>query len=71
MSNIDFNERVSLIRGHGEPKEMSLAEAVRTVMSWPDVRDRMTAAILREGEPLMSSSQIEAVFNRSDFPISN
>ena len=71
MSDIDYNERVSLIRGQEEPKEMSLAEAVRTVMSWPDVRDRMTATILREGEPLRDLSEIEAVFKRSDFPISN
>ncbi len=71
MSDIDYNERVRLIREQGEPKEMSLADAVRTVMSWPDVRDRMTAAILCEGESLMDLSQIKAVFNRSDFPISN
>ena len=71
MTDIDYNERVRLIRGQEGPKEMSLADAVRTVMSWPDVGDRMDAEILRDGEPLMTSSQIKAVFDRSDFPISN
>ena len=71
MSNIDYSERVTLIRAQGEPEEMSLGEAVRTVMSWPDVRDRMTASILRNGEPLLEKKQIEAVFGRPDFPISN
>ena len=71
VSDIDYNEIVSLVRAQGEPEEMSLAEAVRTVMSWPDLRDRMTAAILSNGEPLLDSKQIEAVSKRSDFPISN
>ncbi len=68
MNDIDYNERVTLIRPQREPEEMSLAKAVRTVMGWPDVRDRMTAAILREGEPLTKMSEIEAVFSRLDFP---
>ena len=71
MSDIDYDEIVTLIRAQGEPEEMSLAEAVRTVMSWPDLRDRMTVAILRNGEPLLKEKQIEAVSKRPDFPISN
>jgi hypothetical protein len=71
MSDYDYNETVRLVLAQGEPKDLSLADAVRTVMSWP-TKDRMMAAILRDdGSPIMESSEIEAIYQRSDFPISN
>ena len=51
--------------------DTSLARAVHTVMNWPDIRDRMKAAILYEDrEPLMEFAAIKAVYDRPDFPIS-
>ena len=71
MTDIDYEEAVTLIRPGHDPQDTSLARAVHTVMNWPDIRDRMKAAILYEDrEPLMEFAAIKAVYERPDFPIS-
>ena len=45
----DYNEEVTLLRADYPPRTMSLAAAVREIMSFDNKLDRMRAEIVRDG----------------------
>ncbi len=56
---MDYSQRVRLLHADDEPRDLSLAEAVSTVMSW-DTTDRSASAIVWDGVRIMVRFDIEA-----------
>lgn len=64
---IDYDESVVLLV-QGEPRRaMRLADAIQAVVMMDPVL-RRAACITRAGPPLMHFNEIEAIYNRLDFP---
>jgi hypothetical protein len=58
---------VRLLIAGEEPRDLTLADAVNRVMGFEDPRDRMKAKILRNREPALDASDVEAIDSWPDF----
>lgn len=68
MNRTDYSEAVRLLMPGLKNADMSLANAVRTVMDCADPKVRMMAVIVRDGEPIRNYVDIERIYTRPDFP---
>ena len=68
MDLIDYNEGVRLLIAGEEVQDMTLAEAVWTVMVLEVGRVRVSARHLRDGAPVLRFTEIQAIHARPDFP---
>ncbi len=68
MSDTDFDEPVTLL-APGEPnRDLTLAEAVRFVVTAETPLAQLGSIITREGRPMLHFAEIEALYHREDFP---
>jgi len=68
MERLDYSEMVRLLIA-GEPhRDLTLADAVKHVMGFEDPRYRMMVKILRDTGPTLDRPDIEAIYDRPDFP---
>ena len=66
---MNYGEKVTLVRPALPAREMALAEAVEVIMHLPDIRDRLSAGIARDGDPpLLRYEDIAAIYSDPDFP---
>ena len=70
MDLIDYNEVVRLLIAGEEVQEMTLAEAVWTVMFLEVGRVRVSARILLDGAPVLRFTEIKDINDRTYFQIS-
>ena len=67
---MDYNETVTLLVPHEEPRTLPLADAVLTALHTHDRVKRVGATILRENGERIGHERIMAIHRRPDFPSS-
>ena len=68
MSDVDFNETVTLVFVERPWREMTLADAVREVIVFPQKVDVATTLIVGERILIRTYSEIVTLYSRHDFP---
>jgi hypothetical protein len=68
MSELSYDEIVTLLVPYEDPRTLALADAVYTVLQTEDRIKRVGATIVRDNGEQVGHTKMVAIYDRVDFP---